>query len=133
MAAESPHGWEMGLKWIESKTETIAAAGWSTLGSLVSIKKDEELDLKAIEKLLERVARTIHDQPNRVRNTMNGFVIEVGTYVAALTAKALETADRMGLVKVDMGGTACKVFGCGNTSRKQAKGKLGKKRKTAKC
>src|SRR5438270_5754494 len=25
VASEGPHGWEMGLEWIESKTETIAA------------------------------------------------------------------------------------------------------------
>src|SRR3981081_3131644 len=28
VAAESPHGWTLGLEWIESKTEGIAAAGW---------------------------------------------------------------------------------------------------------
>ena len=33
VAAEGPHGWAMGLEWIESKTEAIAAAGWSTLGA----------------------------------------------------------------------------------------------------
>src|SRR5947209_5142815 len=33
VAAESPHGWALGLEWIESKTESIAAAGWSTLGA----------------------------------------------------------------------------------------------------
>jgi 3-methyladenine DNA glycosylase AlkD len=134
VAAESPHGWAMGLKWIESNTEGIAAAGWSTIGSLVSIKNDEALDLKEIEKLLDRVAKTIHDQPNRVRYSMNRFVIEVGSYVSALTAKALETADHIGLVKVEMGGTACKVPGAREYIEKaQVGGKLGKKRKTAKC
>jgi 3-methyladenine DNA glycosylase AlkD len=134
VASESPHGWAMGLKWIESKSELIAAAGWSTLGSLVSIKKDEELDLKALEKLLVRVASTIHDQPDRVRYTMNRFVIEVGTYVSALTAKALKTADQVGLVQVNMAGTACKVAGAREYIEKaQSSGKIGKKRKTAKC
>ena len=35
VASEGPHGWEMGLEWIESKTETTAAAGWSTLGAVL--------------------------------------------------------------------------------------------------
>ena len=92
------------------------------------------MDLKGVEKLLDRVAKTIHDQPNRVRYTMNRFVIDVGSYVSALTARALETADHMGLVKVDMGGTACKVAGAREHIKKaQVGGKLGKKRKTAKC
>ena len=92
------------------------------------------MDLKGVEKLLDRVAKTIHDQPNRVRYSMNRFVIEVGSYVSALTAKALETADHIGLVKVEMGGTVCKVPGAREYIEKaQLGGKLGKKRKTAKC
>ena len=134
VAAESPHGWAMGLEWIESKTEAIAAAGWSTLGAVLTIKPDDELDMARIGALLDRVAKTIHDQPNRVRHQMNGFVIVVGSYVAPLTGRALEVADKIGRVKVDMGGTACKVPGARESIEKvQASGKLGKKRKTAKC
>src|SRR5580658_7666368 len=33
VAAGSPHGWELGLSWIDSKTALVAAAGWGTLGS----------------------------------------------------------------------------------------------------
>jgi 3-methyladenine DNA glycosylase AlkD len=106
VASEGPHGWEMGLEWIESKTETTAAAGWSTLGAVVKIRPDAELDLAKIGELLDRVAGTIHNQPNRVRLQMNGFVIDVGSYVSALTDHSLEVADRIGLVKVDMGETA---------------------------
>src|SRR5437868_1378668 len=43
VAAESRHGEEVGLAWIDAKDDTIASAGWATLGSLVSIKPDEEL------------------------------------------------------------------------------------------
>ena len=134
VASEGPHGWEMGLEWIESKTETIAAAGWSTLGCVLKIKPDAELDLAKTGELLERVASSIHDQPNRVRLQMNGFVIDAGSYVAALTERALEASDRIGLVKVNMGETACKVPGAREYIEKvRAAGKLGKKRKTAKC
>jgi 3-methyladenine DNA glycosylase AlkD len=134
VAAESPHGWAMGLEWIESRTEHIAAAGWSTLGALPKIKPDDELDMAKIGELLDRVARTIHDEPNRVRHQMNGFVIDVGCYVTSLTDRALDVADKIGLVKVDMGGTACRVPVAREYIEKvQAAGKLGKKRKTAKC
>src|SRR5712672_1778561 len=40
VAAESPHGHELALEWIESKKESVAAAGWATLNSLVAIKDD---------------------------------------------------------------------------------------------
>ena len=118
VASEGPHGWEIGLEWIESKTEPIAAAGWSTLGAVLKIKPDDELDLAKIGELLERVAGTIHDQPNRVRLQMNGFVIDAGSYVAALTERALEVADRIGLVKVNMGETACRVLVRASISRR---------------
>jgi 3-methyladenine DNA glycosylase AlkD len=134
VASGSPHGWDVGLAWIESKKESVAAAGWATLGCWVSVKDDAELDLAALRRLLQRVGKTIHDQPNRVRHVMNGFVIGVGSYVAPLTALALETAGEIGDVTVDMGGTACKVPDAASYIEKvRARGALGKKRKTAKC
>src|SRR5437879_3935794 len=78
VAAESNHGRELGLQWIDSKKENITAAGWATLSSLVAITDDSELDLAELKKLLQRVEKTIHHQPNRVRYVMNGFVIAVG-------------------------------------------------------
>jgi hypothetical protein len=65
---------------------------------------------------------------------MNGFVIAVGSYVKALTELALETAEKIGQVSVDMGGTACKVPPAADYIDKvQQRGAIGKKRKTAKC
>jgi 3-methyladenine DNA glycosylase AlkD len=134
VAAEGKHGWELALEWIESRKELVAAAGWATLHSLVAIKDDAELDLPVLKRLLQRVQKTIHGQPNRVRYVMNGFVIGVGVYVPALTELALDTADKLGAVTVDMGGTACKVPDARAYIEKvQKRGTIGKKRKTAKC
>jgi 3-methyladenine DNA glycosylase AlkD len=134
VASESPHGQDVALEWIDSKKERVAAAGWATLSSLVAIRDDSEIDMAELKKLLERVQKTIHDQPNRVRYTMNGFVIAVGSYVKALTALALQTASKIGAVSVEMGGTACKVpDATGYIKKVQARGAIGKKRKTAKC
>ncbi len=134
VAASSPVGHELALEWIDSKKENIAAAGWSTLSSLVGTRPDVDLDIAELKKLLERVAKTIHQQPNRVRHCMNGFVIAVGSYVPALTAAALETAKKVGTVSVDMGGTACKVPAAADYIKKvQDRGAIGKKRKSAKC
>jgi len=81
VAAGSPAGHELALEWIDSKKESIAEAGWSTLSSLVATKDDADLDIAELKKLLARVAKTIHQQPNRVRSCMNGFIIAVGSYV----------------------------------------------------
>jgi 3-methyladenine DNA glycosylase AlkD len=134
VAAESERGREMALKWIDSKKENIASSGWATLSSLVAITPDEKLDVDELRELLERVAKTIHQQPNRVRYVMNGFVIAVGSYVKALTDAANKTAKQIGKVSVEMNGTACKVPDAAEYIQKVAKrGSIGKKRATAKC
>lgn len=134
VAAESRHGWELSARWIESKQEGIAASGWATFSSLVAITPDDGLDLDALERLLARVARAIHAAPNRVRMTMNGFVIAVGSYVNPLHQKALAIARQVGEVRVDMGGTACKVPGAIEHIQKVVKrGSVGKKRTSSRC
>jgi len=134
VAAGSLHGFEMAMEWIDSKDEHIAAAGWSTLGNLSALKEDSELDLPAYRALLERVVKTIHTAPNRVRSRMNTFVINVGTYIAPLTADAMAAAEKIGPVYVDTSGTACKVPDAAEyISKAKARGNLGKKKKTVKC
>jgi 3-methyladenine DNA glycosylase AlkD len=134
VAAESKHGREMALKWIDSKKENVASSGWATLSSLVGITDDTELDVAELKQLLQRVQKTIHQQPNRVRHVMNGFIIAVGGYVKALTEAAIQTAGKIGKVSVDMNGTACKVPDAAEYIKKiQQRGTIGKKRKTAKC
>jgi 3-methyladenine DNA glycosylase AlkD len=134
VAAASRFGRELAREWIESPKENIAAAGWCTFSSLVAIKDDAELDLAELKKLLQRVQKTIHQQPNRVRHVMNAFVIAVGSYVPALTEAALAAAAKIGKVEVDMAGTACKVPDAAEYIQKvQRRGALGKKRKSTKC
>ncbi len=134
VAAGSKHGRELALGWIESPKEHLAAAGWATLGGLVATRDDEELDLDELAGLVERVRKTIHAQPNRVRYVMNGFVIAVGSYVKGMTDLALRAAKQTGPVSVDMGGTACKVPSAAEYIEKvRQRGAVGKKRKSAKC
>jgi DNA alkylation repair enzyme len=134
VAAGSGHGWEMGLKWIDSKKESEAAAGWNTLTSVIALTPDAQLDMPALRKLLARVEKQIHTAPNRVRYTMNNFVIALGSYVKPLTAEAIAAGKRIGRVEVDMGGTACKVPDVAEYIGKvKARGSLGKKRKSVKC
>jgi 3-methyladenine DNA glycosylase AlkD len=134
VAAGSPHGRALALEWIESGEEDVAVAGWSTLGGLVSVTDDAALDLDELRRLLNRVATTIHDQPDKVRYAMNGFVIAVGSYVKPLTPAAIAAASKMGTVSVDMGDTSCKVpDAVAYIEKVKQRGSIGKKRKTVKC
>lgn len=134
LASESKYGWELAMKWIDSKDEKNASLGWSTFGSIVMITPNEELDMNALKQLLKRVKDNLHKSENRVRYTMNGFVIAVGSAVPSLTDDAKKTATSVGEVKVDMGGTACKVPPAVMYIDKVIdKGYHGKKKKTAIC
>jgi len=134
IAAEHPEGWDVALEWIDSPDESIASTGWNALSGILSTRPDEELDLAAIKRLLKRVVKEIHKAPNRVRYTMNCFVIAAGSAVKPLGKEALAAAEKIGKVEVDMGDTACKVPDAGPMIQYIIKsGRQGKKRKTVKC
>jgi len=134
VTAGSRYGHELAMEWIDSKNEHVAAAGWCTLSNLAALKPDSELDIPLYKALLARIEKNIHSAPNRVRYTMNGFIISTGSYITALTDAALATAKKIGTLTVDMNGTACKVPGAADYINKiKTKGALGKKKKTVKC
>ena len=134
VAAETPFGFELGLKWIESDLERVADAGWATLSGYASIHQDEDLDLDLYRKLLHRVEKEIHSAQNRVRFSMNSFVIAVGSYIEALTDEALEVGAKIGKVDVTLGSTACKVpLATEYVNKVISRGSIGKKRKTPRC
>jgi 3-methyladenine DNA glycosylase AlkD len=134
VATGSKYGYELALEWIDSPEENIAAAGWSTLANWVSLKPDNELDIEALKKLLQRVVQNINPASNRVRYTMNNFIICIGSYVTELNKEALEAAKKIGTVTVDKNGTACKTPDANEYIAKAiSKGSLGKKKKMVKC
>ena len=134
VAAGSSHGHELALEWIESPKNLVAAAGWTTLSSLVAIKDDAQLDLAGLKRLLQRVQKTIRQAPDAVRYAMNAFIIAVGSYVKSLTELAIETGEKVGPVTADLGDNECQIPFAPDYIRKvQAHGTIGKKRKTAKC
>lgn len=109
VASEHPDGLALALKWIDSKEDKSATVGWNTLSALAAIVPDDQLPVKQYSALLDRVAKTMKSSPNRVRYTMNGFIIACGTYIAPLADKAIAVARKVGKVEVDMGDTGCQV------------------------
>lgn len=133
VATEGNYGFELAVEWIEDSHEYIAAAGWCTLANIVSLKPDTELDMDKLKALLLRVEQNIHTSQNRVRSTMNMFLISLGTYVNELTDLTIATANRIGPVTVIKEGTACKTPSAVDYINKaRAKGVIAKK-KTVKC
>ncbi len=134
VAAESRHGRDLALKWIKSKKTLVASAGWTTYSNLLSIFPDDELDLDEIKGLLNHVVDHIDSASNRVRYAMNNFVISVGSFVKPLLRQAKSAAKKIGVVEVDMGETNCKVpLATDYIAKVESMGRVGKKRKSAKC
>lgn len=134
VAAGNPSGWEMGLKWIDAKKPMVAVAGWATLSAIVSVKNDIELDLEELKRLILRVKSEIKNAPDLVRYQMNSFVIATGCYVRELNRFALAAAESIGVVTADLGDNDCQVPFAPDYIRKvEARGAIGKKRKSAKC
>ncbi|RJG26560.1 DNA alkylation repair protein [Paenibacillus thiaminolyticus] len=134
VAAESPHALALAREWMKSDDEMIATCGWSTYANYISMTQDEDLDLEEIRRLLQQIAATIHSEKNRVRYTMNMFVIVVGSYVRPLHEEAVQVAGAIGKVQVHMGQTACKVPDAVSYIEKTvAASKLGTRKKTCIC
>lgn len=134
VAAEHPDAIRIALEWIDSPKEHVATSGWATLASVVCVVPNESLPADLLALLLSRIVETLHDSPNRVRYVMNGFVICCGTYVAPLAESALQAADKIGRVEVDMGKTECKVPDARSYILKSRRGlPVAPKRRTTRC
>lgn len=134
VTTENPKAWEIGLKWIASGKELTAASGWSTISGVLAIRPNADLDMEAIRALMEQVKDEILKAPDRVRYAMNGFIIAAGTYIPELTAETIQLGRKIGVVTVDMNGTACKVpFSPDHILKAKDRGSIGKKKKTVKC
>jgi len=134
VAVENPRARDLAIRWIKSKKEHVASSGWCTYAGLVATRPDAELDLAEIEKLLATIVKGINGTQNRVRYTMNGFVIAVGTYVKPLLKKVKASAREIGEVSVDVGDTACSIpLATAYIEKIEAAGRVGQKRKTIRC
>ncbi len=134
VTVENPSARELALKWMKSKKELVAAAGWCTYSGIVAMTPDDALDLAEIEKLLGTVVKDIKTTANRVRYTMNGFVIAVGSHVKPLSKQAKVAAKQIGAVTVDVGDTDCKIpLAIAYIEKIESAGRLGQKRKTIRC
>lgn len=134
VAADSGYAFELGKEWVEDDAEMIAAAGWSALANHLLVTPNKYIDKNFYGSLLDRVEQTIHQAKNRVRYTMNGFVITLGTQLPEFTDKAIAVGKRIGKVEVNVGATACKVpYSPEYIEKVTTRGNIAKKKKTARC
>jgi hypothetical protein len=104
------------------------------------VKKNHDLSLELyatgnsdamyLAGLIDRIEKEIHDAPNRVRFTLNGFIIAAGSFIPGMTKRALDAGRNIGKVEVDMGGTSCKVpLATEYIQKIEDRGSIGKKKR----
>ena len=104
VAAGMPDALKIARDWTARGDEWMTTAGWNTLGLLAA---KGALSAEDARPLLDRIEKTIHQQPNRTRHAMNGVLIGIGGSVDALRTRALAVAKAIGKVEVDHGETNC--------------------------
>lgn len=133
ITAESDYGFEMAEEWMKSDNELYQTAAWSVMTSL-SMLSGVEIEDEYWEDLIGKAVLEINSANNRVKYSINNFIIAMGGYNNDLSNLALEAARKIGKVEVDMGKTACKVPDAESYIERMIKmGRMGKKKKKARC
>jgi len=134
LAAETSHALELIDQWITAEAELVAACGWSTAAHYASITANDQIDLVRFNHLLNIISTTIHDQSDLLKGVMNHCLISLGCFVPELTPSVKRAAQLIGEVSIDHGETACKTPSALEAIKKvEELGKLGKKKKRARC
>lgn len=132
--AETDIAQEVADRWIASDIELKMSAGWSCYCWLLGNRPDDEFSKEKIAAMLENVASTIHDAPERTKYAMNNFIYTVGVSYLPLHEKAVTIAKEVGPVEVNGNNNKSKFLNASvNLQKAIDKGQLGFKRKYVRC
>lgn len=132
--AEHPDCVAIATDWIHSDDPQLQVVGWAGYSGFLGTKKSEGHDVEAVKSLLSKAEKEIQGAENRVRYTMNGFIIAAGGAYPELTEECKAMGDRIGEVKVDLGQTSCKVPSIRPyIENMESRNRIGKKKAKAKC
>ncbi|MNO83455.1 DNA alkylation repair enzyme [compost metagenome] len=132
--AEADIAQEVADKWIASGEELRMSAGWSCYCWLLGSRPDIEFSESKLAGMLERLANTIHDSPERAQYSMNNFLYTVAVSYTPLHDKACEIARTVGPVEVDKNKAKSKfIHAHANIQKAIDKARLGFKRKHVRC
>jgi 3-methyladenine DNA glycosylase AlkD len=107
LTARTEHLTSRADKWIRSRAEFTAHAGWALVGN--QAMNDPELPAAYFDNRLARIEATMADAPNRTRHAMHMTLIAIGGRSPGLRRRAVATTKRIGTPLVDHGQTSCKT------------------------
>lgn len=83
--------------------------GYSLYSYILGMYPNEEIDETHVLNELNHIHNVIHEEENRVKYNMNGFLISAGIYNSNFTDLVISLSKEIGKVKVYMGNTSCKT------------------------
>lgn len=120
---------ELLYEYLESDNNRKQQVAYSVYSLVLGSYDDELIDYKHVKDTIEYVKHNIHSSENRVRYSMNNFLIAAAAANSDITDLSKEVAKHIGKVHVYMGKTSCKVPDAHSYIEKiEARGTIGKKR-----
>ncbi len=101
--------WKAIYKWIDHENHRYRQAAYSVLSYILSNYDNSDIDTVLVRNRLLHAKEVIHKEANRVRYSMNSFIISAGGYIEEFTDLSIDVANEIGKVEVFMGETSCKV------------------------
>ncbi len=121
--------WECIGKWTNHMKPRYRQSAYSLYSLILGTYPNEEIDFTDVKNKLHYISKVIHDEENRVRYSMNSFVISAGVYNPDITDLAMDISEKIGRVNVYMGQTSCKVpFAPEYIEKVKKMNRIGKKR-----
>lgn len=132
--AETEMAQDVADQWIASGEELKMSAGWSCYCWLLGSRPDGEFNSNKLAGMLDQVAHTIHNAPNRTKSSMNNFIYTVGISYLPLHEKAVEVAKTVGPVEIRKDKKKNSILHASENIQKDIdKGRIGFKRKYVRC
>ena len=121
---------ELLYNYLDSENDRKEQVAYSVYSMILGSYDDEDIDYNHVRSTIDYVKENIHHSENRVRYSMNNFLIAAGAANREIIDFSKEAAKQIGKVHVYMGKTSCKVPDAYSYIEKiEDKGYIGKKRK----
>lgn len=117
-------------KWVNHKNDRYRQVAYSLYSTILVSYNNNLINREDVLLKINHVRSAIHSEENRVRYSMNNFLIAAASAFSELTEICKEVALEIGEIKVYMGDTSCKVPDALSYIIKiESMGNIGKKRK----
>lgn len=128
LASSTANAWQMAEKWIQSKDEMTACAGYSIYMILFTRIDNSLIDIEKVKAMLLSMSNRIQHEMPHLQYAMNNCLIMAGIHIDPIYEFCLELANSIGYVKPTVAINNCNIQSAGDyllryRGKKKAKSK----------